>query len=619
MRSLLSTVSISAFTLALAACATTDAPMAEVESEEAVAVAEATEETARAAEQARIAAENLAAREASDEPRAMLAAGFKDAEVASWNMEMVTAVPHPPAFDTQILMDAFLSGQQPSGNFAMTDLAFQGDWVIEGNFHGFNIHDVSDEMNPETVLSVVCPGGQGDVGIYGNLLFRSIEGGNGRLDCGTGGNANEASDERFLGVQIFDISDMNNPVQVAAVQTCRGSHTHTIVPDKNDPDNIYIYNSGLRGSRSEEELSICVDDREGQDPNSAYFSIDVIKVPLNNPEDSEIIDSPRIFADEDGNIAGLWDGGNHGEGTQSTSTTTGCHDITVYPHFDIAAGACSGNGIIMDISDPANPTRVSAMESENFAFWHNATFTNDADAIVFGDEWGGGGQARCRPSDPETWGASMITDLATDGSMEAISYFKIPSFQSDTENCVAHNGNLVPVPGRDIMVQSWYQGGISVFDFTDRENPFEIAYFDKGPMPSGINFGGYWSSYWHNGRIYGTDILRGLEIFKLEPSEFLTEAEIAAAELVMFEEENPQTQEHIVWPQSPVVAQAYLDQLVREDAISADLAAGLQAIIDGEAGDDTQSIHMGLMGAMSEADARNAARLDGAMRALGLH
>ena len=257
------------------------------------------------------------------------------------------------------------------------------------------------------------------------------------------------------------------------------------------------------------------------------------------------------------------------------------------------------------------------MTSENFAFWHNATFTNDATGIVFGDEWGGGGQARCRPSDPETWGASMITNLADDYSMEAVSYFKIPSVQSESENCVAHNGGLIPVPGRDIMVQSWYQGGISVFDFTDRENPYEIAYFDYGPV-GGFGFGGFWSAYWHNGRIYGTGILRGLEVFELVPSDFLTEAEIAAAELVTFEEENPQTQEHFVWPNSPVVAQAYLDQLVREDAISDDLASGLQAIIDGEA-DDAHAIHMGLMGAMREADARNASRLDGAMRALGLH
>lgn len=608
MRLLTNTISITALSLALTACATMEEADMEAEAPAADAEVEASAEVSEAEA-------NLTARMASDDPRAMLAAGFRDAEQVISNLERVVDVPQPEGFN----LDPYMDGSRGNPPFlALTDLAFDGDRVIVGNYHGFNIHDVSDENNPETVLSVVCPGGQGDVGVYGNLLFRSVEAGNGRLDCGTQGNEGDVSDERFRGVQIFDISDLSNPRQVAAIQTCRGSHTHTIVPDESNPDVIYVYNQGIGGVRPAEELAGCVDDRSGEDPNTSWFSIDIIEVPLANPQDAAIINSPRIFADEEGNVAGLWGGGPVQEGAQSSSMTQSCHDITVYPHFNLAAGACAGNGILLDISDRTNPVRLDAITDPNFAYWHNATFTNDASAIVFGDEWGGGGQARCRPSDPETWGASMIADV-DDGEMSIRNYFKIPSVQADSENCVAHNGSIVPVPGRDIMVQSWYQGGISVFDFTDRDNPYEIAYFDYGPLPQQLGFGGFWSAYWHNGRIYGTEIMRGLEIFKLLPSEHLTEAEIAAAELVTFDQANPQTQDHLVWPNEPVVAQAYLDQLVRDDAISLELAAGLQAVIDGEAGGDAHSIHMGLMGAMREADDRNAARLDGAMRALGLH
>ena len=355
--------------------------------------------------------------------------------------------------------------------FANSDLAFKGVNVVMGNFHGFNTYNVEDARRPKLVASIACPGGQGDVSIYGNLLFMSVEQTRGRVDCGTQGVAATVSTERFRGVRIFDISDLKNPKQVAAVQTCRGSHTHTLVPTKSDPDNIYVYGSGTGNVRSGEELAGCSGLKPDEDPNTALFSIDVIKVPLKNPEKAAIVARPRIFADATtGAIAGLWPGGDHGPGTQRTSTTNQCHDITVMPEAGLAAGACSGNGILMDISNPEKPVRLDHVADKNFAYWHSATFNNDGTKVIFTDEWGGGTRPRCRASDSLNWGADAIFDIV-DGKLQFKSYYKMPAAQSDTENCVAHNGSLIPVPGRDIMVQGWYQGGISVFDFTDSAQP----------------------------------------------------------------------------------------------------------------------------------------------------
>ena len=262
-------------------------------------------------------------------------------------------------------------------------------------------------------------------------------------------------------------------------------------------------------------------------------------MPLKNPEKAAIVARPRIFADATtGAIAGLWPGGDHGPGTQRTSTTNQCHDITVMPEAGLAAGACSGNGILMDISNPEKPVRLDHVADKNFAYWHSATFNNDGTKVIFTDEWGGGTRPRCRASDSLNWGADAIFDIV-DGKLQFKSYYKMPAAQSDTENCVAHNGSLIPVPGRDIMVQGWYQGGISVFDFTDSAHPVEIAYFDRGPIDAkNLITGGYWSAYWYNGHIYGAEIARGIDVFRLTPSEVLSENELAAANLVRFEEFN---------------------------------------------------------------------------------
>ena len=458
-----------------------------------------------------------------------------------------------------------------------------------GSFHGFNVYDIESARSPRLLASIVCPGGQGDVSIHGNLLFMSVEQTRGRLDCGTQGVVETVSKERFRGVRIFDISDIKNPRQVAAVQTCRGSHTHTIVPK--DSQTLYVYGSGTGGVRSGEELADCSGGDPKENPNTALFSIDVIEVPLAAPEKSRIVNRPRIFADEKtGSAAGLWAGGDHGPGTQRTSTTNQCHDITVFPQVGLAAGACSGNGILLDISDPANPKRLDHVSDKNFAYWHSATFNNDGTKIIFTDEWGGGTRPRCRATDQLNWGANAIFDIVDNpGPRDADSasrggkkmvfggYYKMPAPQTETENCVAHNGSIIPIPGRDIMVQGWYQGGVSVFDFTDSKNPVEIAYFDRGPIDDkNLITGGYWSAYWYNGNIYGAEIARGVDIFRLVPTQYVSQNEIDAAIQVRMTAFNAQNQPRVTWQPTSVVARAYLDQLGRTSAISAERARAIR-------------------------------------------
>ena len=542
--------------------------------------------------------------------RAGLAAGLHDAESVAWNIELLASHPSPPGFfepdalwsppvpiaaepeetDNETGAEAVPADDEeaeaatspPSPiSFANTDLAFTGDRLIMGNFHGFNVFDVSVPAAPEVILSLVCPGGQGDVSVHGNLVFHSVEQGRARLDCGAGGVEGESSADRFRGVRIFDISDLANPRQVAAVQTCRGSHTHTLVPHPTDAETVYIYVQGTGGVRPDTELAGCVDGEPEDNPDTALYSIDIIEVPLGAPEQAAIINRPHIFADaETGEIAGLWRGGASEEGAQQTSSTVACHDITAYPHMNLAAGACGGNGILLDISDPANPTRIADVFDPNMAYWHSATFSNDASRVIFTDEWGGGLGARCRAEDPENWGANIVVDITPDGLVRR-GYFKIPGEQSDVENCVAHNGSLVPVPGRDIMVQGWYSGGLSVIDFTNPDAPFELAFFDRGPIDADqLYLAGYWAAYWHNGYIWAPEIARGLDVLQLQPSPFLSENEIAAARLIRFEEENTQTQQHFVWPAEPVVALAYLDQLARSEALSADSLSAARAQLE---------------------------------------
>jgi hypothetical protein len=491
--------------------------------------------------------------------------------------------------------------------FANSDIAFQGNHLFQGNFYGLSIYDISNPSKASLLTTMICPGGQNDVSVYKNLLFMSVEMANGRLDCGTQGfppaapakdagkdekpGPPAAQKDRFRGVRIFDITDIKNPKQVAAIQTCRGSHTHTLVTDPNDKDNVYVYVSGTSFVRQNEELAGCSGEEPEKDPNTSLFRIDVIKVPLASPQDAKIVSSPRLFMDPTtGKLNALSNGGSHGKnGPEKPEPSNQCHDITAYSAIGLAAGACSGNGILIDIKDPANPKRLDAVNDPNYAYWHSASFSNDGKKVVFTDEWGGGLGARCRPNDPIKWGADSIFHL-NDNKLKFASYYKMPAAQGDSENCVAHNGSLVPVPGRDILVQAWYQGGISLVDFTDAEHPAEIGYFDRGPInPNMLILGGDWSAYWYNGHIYGSEIARGLDVFELTPTKFLTQNEINAAKSVRVTELNVQNQQKIEWPRTLVVAKAYVDQLERSQALPVDQIASVRAAIQSAEG--TQSHH----------------------------
>jgi hypothetical protein len=568
----------------------------------------------------------------SPDPRVGLRAGWMNAAEAAWNLRLVSSTPPSPAF---------INRSNP-GDFAFinSDISFAGPYVIQGNFSGVQVWDISNPKRPRLHKAFVCPGSQSDVSVYRKLLFVSGEALNGRTDCGTQGVPDTVSHDRLRGIRIFDITDIANPRHITDVQTCRGSHTHTVVTSPADTADVYIYVSGSAPVRSPNELAGCSSAPPDSNPNTALFRIEVIQVPLAHPEQARIVSSPRIFQDltaparhgeapEDiaaakreadstraaGGFVVTFEGsdiilgrgfitpqldsivkarGGTGAATAADTATlrgalqdivtrrieanrrrqgprtgpTQCHDITVHPAIGLAGGACGGYGLLLDIRDVANPKRIGAVADSNFSFWHSATFNNDGTKILFTDEWGGGLQPRCRPTDKPEWGANAIFTVSGN-TMAFKSYFKLPAPQTSNENCVAHNGTLIPIPGRDVMVQGWYQGGISVFDWTDPAHPREIAFFDRGPMDSTQLLGaGSWSAYWYNGYIVSSEIARGLDIFELQPSGFISQNEIDAAKLVRFDYLNAQDQQKLVWPASFVVARAYVDQLARSNGMA---------------------------------------------------
>jgi hypothetical protein len=583
----------------------------------------------------------------SPDPRVGLRAGWMDAGQAAWNMQLVSTTQPSPSFINRSTPGDF--------NYINSDMSFTGPYVIQGNFAGVQVWDITDPKTPRLHKAFVCPGSQSDVSVYRKLLFVSGEALNGRTDCGTQGVGDTVSHERLRGIRIFDITDIANPRHITDVQTCRGSHTHTVVTSPTDTANVYIYVSGSAPVRSPNELAGCSSAPLDSNPSSALFRIEVIQVPLAHPEQAHIVSSPRIFQDlvappqhaeapEDiaaaakaaaearakGGFTAKLHGveivlgpvfvrgqldsivkarGGSGAPTGADSATlrasvqtivdrivnpptrgngpppgpTQCHDITVYPAIGLAGGACGGYGLLLDIRDVANPKRIGAVADSNFSFWHSATFNNDGTKILFTDEWGGGLQPRCRLTDKPEWGANAIF-TRSGSTMTFKSYYKLPAPQTAFENCVAHNGTLIPIPGRDIMAQGWYQGGVSVFDWTDPAHPREIAFFDRGPMDSTKLLGaGSWSAYWYNGYIVSSEIARGLDIFELQPSAFISQNELDAAKLIHFDYLNAQDQQQLVWPASFVVARAYLDQLERANGLAPDkVAAARKALTAAE-------------------------------------
>ncbi len=508
------------------------------------------------------------------DPRVGLKPGLHDAGIALRGLELVAAAKKPAALEDPAGPGNFL--------YMNSDLAFRGNFVFQGNFYGFQVWDIATPTNPTLRLAYPCPGGQGDPSVWGNLLFLSVEMPNGRIDCGTEG-ATTMGDSvvsvRFRGVRIFDISDIDHPKQIAAIQTCRGSHTHTLVTDPNDKDNLYVYVSGTSNVRSPSELAGCSGKAAQEDPNTSLFQVEVIQVPLAAPATAKVIGIARLFADAAGNPDGLAKAGAHGPGTQTTAPTNMCHDIIVYPAKGLGAGACSGNGILIDIRDAAHPKRITEVSDPNFAYWHSANFNDDATTVLFTDEWGGGVAPRCRATDRPTWGANAIYSLK-DGNLAPRSFYKMMAPQTEEENCVAHNGSMIPVPGRDIIVQAWYQGGLAMIDITNPAKPVEIGFFDRGPVSGEkMEMGGQWGAYWYNGFVIGSEIARGLDLLRLKPGPLLSKNEIEAAESARVEQYNPQHQEPFAWPASFAVARSYLDQLVRNKGLApaktSRIAAGL--------------------------------------------
>jgi hypothetical protein len=568
------------------------------------------------------------------DPRVGLRAGLTDAGEAASNMVLVGHHAKPAALEGE--------GGARGLTFANSDLAFKGNYVYQGNFSGFQIWDISNPASPTLRNATVCATGQGDPSIYGNLLFISSESTGDRTDCGTQGIHEQVSMDRAVGVRIYDVSDMSHPKKIIDVQTCRGSHTHTLVPDPTDKNVVYVYVSGSAGVRSPNELPGCYD-LPRDSVGSARFRIEIIRVPLDHPEQAKVVSFGHIFNDlaaptshgdaptdlavlEAAKRAGAFTikfgdaemvlptqfvkpmldsvtkaRGGSGTATRADSLAlkdalpgiaarmfgaggapTGpnqCHDITVYPAIGLAGGACGGYGLLLDIRDPLNPKRLQAAGDSNFAFWHSATFNNDGTKVLFTDEWGGGTSPKCRADDPIDWGGDAIFTIAN-GRMTQGAYFKMPAAQTSTENCVAHNGSLVPVPGRDIMAQGWYQGGLDVIDFTDAKHPYEIAYFDRGPVDATtLVTAGFWCAYWYNGHIIASEIARGIDIFDLKPSPYLSQNEIDAAKLVRFDTFNPQMQPKFVWPAAFPVVRSYLDQLVRGGGLSPSRTSAISAAL----------------------------------------
>jgi len=609
----------------------------------------------------------MSAAKPTPDPRVGLRAGMHDAAEAQWNIKRIATAPGEGKFATS----------------TNSDLSFYNHYAIQGNYNGYQVWDISNPRQPVLAESFYCPASQSDVSVYKNLLFVSAEGRSSRLDCGDAGVKDTVSHDRLLGIRIFDITDIKNPKYITSVQTCRGSHTHSVLADPRDPENVYVYISGSAGIRSPSELPGCSKALPESDPNSALFRIEVIKVPLADPSKAAIVSSPRIFNDlaaparhgeapedikqiEQAKAKGAFVAqvgtqqfvlppqfvnpqldsivkarGGSGAPTAADSAAfreylptlvarmsggsnaalrtrgpTQCHDITLYPAIGMAGGACEGYGLLLDIKNPTAPVRIGAVSDSNFSYWHSATFNNDGTKILFSDEWGGGGAPKCRATDPKQWGADAIFTI-DNGKMNFASYYKMPAPQTSNENCVAHNGNLIPIPGRDVMVQSWYQGGISVFDWTDAKNPIEIAYHDRGPSDSTrMGPGGSWSVYWYNGVIVSSEIARGLDIFELVPSAYISQNELDAAKTIKFDYLNTQGQPKYVWPATPALAKAYLDQLERSKSLSSSQISAARKAIDANDKAAMNKMATDLAGAAKGADAARVTKLSNTLKEL---
>lgn len=519
------------------------------------------------------------------DPRNGLKHGLHDAGEAIKGMRLVSTTKKAAEFDT-------LQGL----TFVNSDLAFRGNLVFQGNFAGFSIWDVSNPAKPSMVSVVPCITSQGDPSIYGNLLFVSAEGAGNRNDCAKGGVADPK--DHMAGVRIYDVSNPRAPKLLKNVQTCKGSHTHTLIPDPKNKNVVYIYVSGQQGARPATEMAECKNGTDPADESNSLYRLDVIKVDVTRPQDAAVVTGARIFT-------GLTPAPVRGGGRRAPRALTGadsammaqmaaagprnCHDVTSYPEMGLLAGSCGSHGLLVDISNPEKPVRLDAVADTNFSLWHTAVFSNDGKKVVFTDEWGGGTSPNCQAMHPLEMGGNTTLVIGEDRKYTQHAYFKIGTAQSAQENCVSHNGGLIPVPGRDLMVQGWYQGGVNLIDFTDPDKPYEVGFFDRGPVDAPAaqantrargTIAGSWGAYWYNGYIYSSEMARGLDILELVPNEHLSANEIAAAKLVRMAEYNPQAQPKLVWPAAFPVVRSYLDQLVRGNGLASARTTAIASALD---------------------------------------
>ena len=532
------------------------------------------------------------------DPRSTLKPGRFDAGIAISNMKQVSFVKKPAAFDTTAGL-----------KFINSDLAFGTHYIYQANFAGFTIWDIADPANPVMVSATKCITSQGDPTIYEHLLFLSAEGAGNRNDCADGGVKDPK--DHMAGVRIFDVSNPKAPRLVKNVQTCKGSHTHTLVPSPKDPRTIYLYVSGGQAARPETELAGCKNGTDPADPTNSLFMLDIIRVPLDNPENAEVIPGARIFTGLDAageckryclpsdprRQAMAAQRGNQVPGMPTTPRN--CHDVTSYPAMNMLLASCQTHSILVDITNPEKPIRINALvDTNNYQGRHTAAFSNDGTKLIQTEEWGGGTGPMCQASSMKELGGNTIITLDGKKKQTQRAYFKLGSAQSAEENCVAHNGGIIPVPGRDLYVQGWYQGGVNIMDFTNPDTALEIAYFDRGSInpprgadvpaqpvdPSvrggGNTIGGSWGAYYWNGMIVSSELDRGMDILELVPSDQLSANEIAAAKLVRFERYNPQSQPKLTWPPAFVVVRSYLDQLVRHTGLSPERTTAISSELD---------------------------------------
>ncbi len=422
------------------------------------------------------------------------------------------ATPFPDRHSDQLELVGSLPKEEHSFDFFNSDMAFWGDTLVQGSYDGFRLIDISQPTAPRLIADVECRGPQGDVSIWENLVFVSVDRPQTTPRC----NSEDAEkvDPLFVppqggweGIRVFDISQPRQPRLVTSVATDCGSHTNTLVPDL-EHHRLLLYVSSYALAVQPDLAPGCT---------NPHGHISVVEVPLDDPATASVIAEPHLF---DTPVWKVWPGAPEGY-----EDTAGCHDITIYEPKHLAAAACMSEGQIWDISDPVHPVTLAHVDLGDVSFWHSAAWSSDGSVVAFGDE--NLAPAGCTDA---PLGAIWFYNVDDPAAPQLEGRFSLDRYQG-SEICSAHMFNVIPGIDRDLLVSAFYAGGTSVIDFTDPTQPEEIAYFDVG----GRTPGDEWASYWYNGYIWASDHLRGLDVFQLDLPDVAGATELPHL--------NPQTQE----------------------------------------------------------------------------